>query len=108
MRRIVFISLSVVFFLGACGGIVSTPTPVSIPTSTPEPTQTPEAVMTPELIFEITNGKDGLKDPYGVAINSEGRIYVTDAGNSRVLIFDAEGKLLSKWDAQGNIFVADY
>ena len=58
--------------------------------------------MAPELLFEITNDPDGMKDPYGIAINSAGRIYVTDAGNSRVLVFDGEGKLLSKWDAQGS------
>ena len=43
-----------------------------------------------------------MKDPYGIAINSEGNIYVTDVGNGRVLIFDGSGNLTSAWDAQGS------
>lgn len=98
MKRMVltlFLSMS---WLTACG--VETPAPTLIP----EPTQIPtiEATMTPEQRFEIKLTEDSMKDPYGVAVNSLGNIYVSDAGKDRVLIFDAESNLLAKWDAQGS------
>lgn len=52
--------------------------------------------------FDITLPEDSMKDPYGIAINSQGQILVSDAGNHRVLIFDKKGALLDKWDKQGS------
>lgn len=52
--------------------------------------------------FDITISEDSMKDPYGIAVNSKGQIFVTDAGNHRVLIFDDKGTLTSKWDRQGS------
>ncbi len=37
--------------------------------------------------------------PRGVAIGPSGNIYVTDTGNKRVLIFDSDGKFVSKIDS---------
>src|SRR5215208_1459547 len=104
MKRIAFIILLGALFLSACGGIAATPMPVATAaaTSTPDATQTSEGDPMPELLLEITNDPDTLKDPYGVAVNSQGHVYVSDAGKSRVLIFDHTGKLLSKWDAHGS------
>ena len=78
----------------------STPTPAVAPTTdAPTPTATP--ITNPESILVIKDSNDPMKSPYGVAINSKGKIYVNDAGNNRVLIFDGAGALLAKWDAQG-------
>ncbi|HNB41055.1 MAG TPA: 6-bladed beta-propeller, partial [Anaerolineales bacterium] len=74
------------------------------PTSTPEPTTTPTStpIPMPSQVSEINLPDDPMNAPYGIAVNSLGNLYVNDAGNNRVLIFDADGNLLSKWDTQGS------
>ncbi|MFN8591047.1 MAG: NHL repeat-containing protein [Thermomicrobiales bacterium] len=36
-------------------------------------------------------------DPYGVAVDRDGRIYVAD-GNHRIQVFDHDGRFLAEWD----------
>jgi DNA-binding beta-propeller fold protein YncE len=66
---------------------------------------------------------DRLWGPRGIAVASDGRIYVTDAGNKRVVVYSSEGTALFEFatggDGQldepvgiavgpeGNIYVAD-
>jgi sugar lactone lactonase YvrE len=66
---------------------------------------------------------DSLVKPYGVAVSSSGKIYVSDTGSRRVFVFDAERKQVTfigdrgavqlakptgiAVDASGRIFVAD-
>ena len=64
---------------------------------------------------------DGEFDtPHGLAVDGEGRVYVADRGNSRMQVFDSEGKFLSEWKSdeigrpwgvdittEGNVVVAD-
>ncbi len=46
--------------------------------------------------FEGTsNGLGSLKGPSGVAVDSEGDVYVTDWGNHRVQIYDADGRYIT-------------
>src|SRR6478672_8246490 len=74
-----------------------------------------------------TNGTaDGqFNDPWGVAIDSSGSVYVADYGNNRIQKFDSNGKFITKWgtpgsddgkfsgpagvavDSSGNVYVAD-
>jgi tripartite motif-containing protein 71 len=74
-------------------------TGLSLPASTAQPPFVP----LPEPILEI-DGIEGssLRDPYGVAIDSQGNIYISDMGNTRVLKFDNLGKPLAAWDAKGS------
>jgi tripartite motif-containing protein 71 len=37
---------------------------------------------------------DGFIDPYGIAVNNDGLVYVTDAGGYSVKVFDQAGKLI--------------
>jgi DNA-binding beta-propeller fold protein YncE len=71
------------------------------------------------------NGDGEFSSPQGIAIDSQGGIYVSDNGNARVQKFDSNGKFLLKWgsrgvgdgqftyaggvavDKQGNIYVGD-
>jgi peptidylamidoglycolate lyase len=58
--------------------------------------------------------------PHGIALDSQGKVYVCDRSNSRLQIFDAKGKFLDQWkgpqigkpygvavDAAGHVFVVD-
>jgi secreted PhoX family phosphatase len=38
-----------------------------------------------------------FNDPHGIAIDSEGRIFVADRGNNRIQILDPEGNYLDQW-----------
>lgn len=35
--------------------------------------------------------------PHGIALDSQGRVYVADRGNARIQVFDAKGKYLYEW-----------
>jgi DNA-binding beta-propeller fold protein YncE len=67
-----------------------------------------------------------FKSPFGLAVDSQGDVYVGDPGNYRVQKFDSEGNFLTKWgssgfrngqfsedladiavDGQGNVYVTD-
>jgi DNA-binding beta-propeller fold protein YncE len=59
-----------------------------------------------------------LRDPHALAMDSQGRLFVGDRGNSRLQIFDQEGEHLSTWyqfgrpsgvfiDADDVLYVAD-
>ena len=66
-----------------------------------------------------------LQNPSGLAINSEGSVYVVDTNNHRIQKFTSEGTFITKWgsngsgdgefsfplgiavDAEGNVYVSD-
>ncbi|MCB0064701.1 MAG: SMP-30/gluconolactonase/LRE family protein, partial [Caldilineaceae bacterium] len=76
-------------------------------------------------------GDGQFNEPWGVALDQGGRLYVSDTWNGRIQVFDSEGKLLEKWgsfnttngelgdayalfgprglaiDLEGNVLVAD-
>lgn len=43
------------------------------------------------------DGPGELEGTHGIQIDSRGRIYVADRGNSRIQVFDREGKHLDEW-----------
>jgi peptidylamidoglycolate lyase len=52
--------------------------------------------------FQFQWGSEGSKSgqfnlPHGIAVDSEGRVYVADRGNARVQVFDSEGRFISEW-----------
>lgn len=71
------------------------------------------------------SGPGELNFPYDLAVGKEGRLYVVDAGNFRVQVFDRDGKYLKSFgsagkqpgnfarpkeiaaDAEGNVYVVD-
>lgn len=75
--------------------------------------------------FGQTSDPYGFWGPRGLAVDQQGRVYVTDTGNKRVVIFDSNGQYLTQFgqlgmepgqfdepvgialDAQGNVYVAD-
>jgi uncharacterized protein (TIGR03663 family) len=76
-------------------------------------------------VYGDMNDPFGLWGPRGIAVDSRGRVFVTDTGNKRVLVYDADGKFITQFgqvgmqpgqfdepvglalDSQGNVYVAD-
>jgi sugar lactone lactonase YvrE len=63
-------------------------------------------------------GPGQLRGPHAIAMDPEGRLFVADRQNQRIVIFDQEGKYINKWtqfgmpsdiviDANGKVYVAD-
>ncbi|MCY1021116.1 DUF6265 family protein [Pyxidicoccus sp. MSG2] len=46
-------------------------------------------------------GKGEFEEPSGVAVDQDGNIYVSDAGNHRIQKFDDQGRFLATWGARG-------
>jgi len=59
-----------------------------------------ELVVVGELNLKLFQG-DELQDPYGIAVNTTGKIAVTDNTGHCVYIFDKEGNCLRKVGSQG-------
>jgi len=43
-----------------------------------------------------------LRSPWGIAVDRNGDVYVTDTGNHRVQKFDREGNFMTQWGGFGN------
>jgi DNA-binding beta-propeller fold protein YncE len=74
------------------------------------------------------SGDSQFANPYGIAVDSSGNVYVVDAGNYRIQKFDSNGRFITQWggpgsgngqfgqfyvpagiavDSSGNVYVAD-
>ena len=58
--------------------------------------------FSPKGAFVVDWGRKGSKPgefdlPHGITVDSEGRVYVADRSNSRIQVFDADGKFLYEW-----------
>jgi len=53
-------------------------------------------------VSEEGSGEGGLSDPFGVAADAEGNIYVADSGNDRIEKFSPSGKFLSQFGEEGS------
>jgi DNA-binding beta-propeller fold protein YncE len=64
------------------------------------------------------SGPGEFNEPHGIALDSQGRVFVADRVNSRIQIFDPDGKFLAEWkqfgrpsavfiDKNDTIYVAD-
>lgn len=52
--------------------------------------------------FDANPNPDTLSDPFGITTDPDGNVYVTDTGNSRVLVFSASGALIDQFGQFGN------
>lgn len=62
-----------------------------------------EGVVTLTLgqVGKAGGGMTGLRSPDDLVFDSKGQIYVADAGNKRIVKFDADGKYLAEWGGGG-------
>jgi len=50
---------------------------------------------------KLGTGPGEFKNPHALAFDSQGRLFVADRGNSRIQIFDQDGKFLAQWTQFG-------
>ena len=58
----------------------------------------------PRIINGIHLGSAGdgqFNNPYGVAVDDSGNVYVSDSSNQRVQKFDSSGNFITKWGSFG-------
>ena len=77
--------------------IAALPTP--IPTPTPDPASIPHHYVAQWGSFGTDAGQ--FQSPQGIALDSSGNIYVTDAGNNRIQKFNSSGGYLAQWGSFG-------
>ncbi len=55
-------------------------------------------------LLRLSSGRDeeALSDPKDLALSPDGRVFVADTGNSRIKIFDADGKPLGFFGSKGS------
>ena len=51
--------------------------------------------------FGQTNPQDTFYGPRGLAVDAQGRLYVVDTGNKRIVIFDADGNYITQFGSAG-------
>jgi predicted membrane-bound mannosyltransferase/DNA-binding beta-propeller fold protein YncE len=57
-----------------------------------------QADLKPIQVFGTAGSEQGqLMSPRGIAVGSDGLIYVVDWGNSRIQVFDADGQFVRTW-----------
>jgi uncharacterized protein (TIGR03663 family) len=55
----------------------------------------------PDGAGPLASGDGQFQEPWGIAIDDEGRVYVADTWNHRIQVFDAAGVFLTKWGSYG-------
>ena len=56
----------------------------------------------PEISLTIDSSTTNLKKPRGIAIDTNGDIFVVDSGNFEIKKFDSNGRLMSSWGSFGS------
>jgi tripartite motif-containing protein 71 len=54
-----------------------------------------------ELVWKINSDPNPFKNPYGLALDEQGNLYVGDDGNNRIVKFDSNGHFITQWGSFG-------
>jgi DNA-binding beta-propeller fold protein YncE len=65
---------------------------------------TPLTMWGTPLYDPTTNGPFGIWGPRGIAVDAQGRVFVADTGNKRILVYDADGNFILQIGSQGLSF----
>ena len=102
-RRLGLAALGLVVAAGLPVACRKSETAASAPAAAPAApaaTPSPAADAPPVIRASATPGQApwaGIAEPRGIALDGQGRLWVTDFGHSRVAIFDASGGFLGAW-----------
>ena len=141
MKRTIILGLVLAWIVAACGNpapssVVTAPvltTGTALPATAILLTPTQETSVSPvEFVRSISSEPNAFDTPADLAVDAQGKLYVLDAGNDRIQVFDPEGKFVRMWgksgsgegefnfqrengdaigaltiDPQGNVYVAD-
>ena len=141
MKRAIILGVVLTWMLVACGNpapttVVTTPviaTATKLPTTAIPVTPTEEASSSPvQFLWSMTGDPNPFNVPSDLATDAQGKLYVLDAGNDRIQVFDPDGHFIRMWgtsgsgegefnfsrgdgnligalvlDTQGNVYVAD-
>ncbi len=80
----------------------ATPTPPT--TTVPPPDSAPLPTLALEPIWSVGvcgAGKGAYQQPRGVAVGPQGRIFVADTGNKRVVVLNPDGEVIATWGEAG-------
>ena len=59
-------------------------------------------------LFEISQKREGLKNPEGVFVDLDGNIWVADTGNNRVAVFDSKGEFKAEYLKPQSDLLSEY
>ena len=65
------------------------------------PNGTPLAMWGTSLYDPTKNDPFGIWGPRGIAIDVQGRVYVADTGNKRIVVYDADGNFVNQIGSEG-------
>ncbi len=116
MKVRLIIASSLLLLFAACGTPPPASTATASPTLTPSSTtippsfaptlipasSTPSALAIPKSVMLLTGDEKLFNGPTGIVLDADENMYVVDAGNNRVVKFDATGKPLSTFGAKGS------
>ncbi len=57
----------------------------------------PSGCVDPDGSGPLELGDGQFQEPWGIAVNADGMIFVADTWNGRIQVFDAEGNFIRKW-----------
>jgi DNA-binding beta-propeller fold protein YncE len=62
---------------------------------------TSNGIFVTKWTYENTGGEGASRQPHQLAVDSFGNVYLTDRANSEILVFDGNGKFLTRWGSKG-------
>jgi DNA-binding beta-propeller fold protein YncE len=105
MKRKSLFSVALLLVIVACNSNMPAATPMPIqfsPTAAVIPSTHEGSAGSVEFVWSMTGEPNRFDAPSGLATDIQGNLYVLDAGNHRIQVFDANGRFVTMWGKQGS------